>query len=116
MAGRTVKKMDGQPNRLRTIMLRFFVTESERDMIFKKMAQIKTKNLSAYLRKMAIDGYIFIEDFASRKSIAWELHKIGGNVNQIAMRVNSTRSVYEPDIKELRNEIEQIWQLLKSKL
>jgi hypothetical protein len=108
--------MAEQANRLRTIMLRFFVTEAERDMIFEKMAQIKTRNLSAYLRKMAIDGYIFVEDFASRKSIAWELHKIGGNVNQIAKRVNATGSVHEADIKELREEMEKIWQSLKSKL
>ena len=44
--------------RKRTIPLLFYVSEEERNMIRAKMEQYSTKNLSAYLRKMAIDGFV----------------------------------------------------------
>ena len=45
-------------NRKRDIQVKFRVTPQERDMIEAKMAQIGTTNMAAYLRKMAIDGYV----------------------------------------------------------
>ena len=44
--------------RRRTIPLMFYVTPEERDQIEAKMAQLGTNNMSAYLRKIAIDGYV----------------------------------------------------------
>ena len=44
------------PIRQRPIQVKFFVDEKELDLIKQKMAQLGTKNMSAYLRKMAIDG------------------------------------------------------------
>lgn len=45
-------------NRTRPVRIEFRVTEQERQLIQKKMEQLGTKNMGAYLRKMAIDGYI----------------------------------------------------------
>ena len=45
-------------NRKREIMLRFRVTPEERSMIEKRMVQLGTTNMAAYLRKIAIDGYV----------------------------------------------------------
>ena len=47
--------MDG---RKRTVQIKFRVTEAERDLILEKMKLVPTRNMEAYLRKMAIDGYI----------------------------------------------------------
>ena len=44
--------------RTRPIRIEFYVTEQERSLIQSKMAQLGTRNMGAYLRKMAIDGYI----------------------------------------------------------
>ena len=44
--------------RKRDIQLKFRVTPQEREMIETKMAQFGTTNMAAYLRKMAIDGYV----------------------------------------------------------
>ena len=44
--------------RTRPIRIEFCVTEQERSLIQNKMAQLGTRNMGAYLRKMAIDGYI----------------------------------------------------------
>ena len=46
------------PIRQRPIQVKFFVDEKELDLIKQKMAQMGTDNMSAYLRKMAIDGYV----------------------------------------------------------
>ncbi len=44
------------------------------------------------------------------------LGKIGGNINQIAKRINETRSIYQADIDEIKKEMEKLWQLQKSML
>lgn len=51
--------MDG---RKRTVQIKFRVTEAERDLILEKMKLIPTRNMAAYLRKIAIDGYIIQVD------------------------------------------------------
>ena len=49
-------------NRKRNIQMKFWVTEEEKRLIDEKMAQLPTKRYGAYLRKMAIDGYIIQVD------------------------------------------------------
>ena len=49
-------------NRKRPIVLRCPVTAEERALIEQKMAQLPTQRIGAYLRKMAIDGYIIYTD------------------------------------------------------
>ena len=98
-------------NRKRKIVLRCPVTEEERRLIEQKMAQIPTKHIGAYLRKMAIDGLIIYTDTSNIKEFTKELQAIGRNINQIAKRVNSTGSVYKEDIEEIRERLDEIWQL-----
>ena len=81
-------------NRTRNIVLRVPVTPEERALIQQKMAQLHTKNFSAYARKMLIDGYIVHMDTSDIRAQTAELQKIGVNVNQIARRINSTGTVY----------------------
>ena len=81
-------------NRTRNIVLRVPVTQEERALIQQKMAQLHTKNFSAYARKMLIDGYIVHMDTSDIRAQTAELQKIGVNVNQIARRINSTGTVY----------------------
>jgi len=72
--------MDG---RKRTVQIKFRVTEAERDLILEKMKLVPTRNMAAYLRKIAIDGYIIQIDHADIKAMTAEIQKIGVNVNQI---------------------------------
>ena len=97
--------------RKRTVQVKFRVTEAERDLILEKMKLIPTKNMAAYLRKIAIDGYIVQVDHSDIKAMTAEIQKIGVNINQIARRVNSTSSVYQEDIDELKGALAEIWQL-----
>jgi len=98
-------------NRKRPIILRCPVTAEERKLIEQKMAQLPTQRIGAYLRKMAIDGYIIQWDTDDIKAFTGELSAIGRNINQIAKRVNAGGSVYQADIQEIQERLEEIWQL-----
>ena len=100
----------------RTVQIKFRVTEAERDLIYEKMDLLGTNNLAAYMRKIAIDGYIINIDTADLKAIAAECQKIGVNINQIARRVNSTTRIYEQDFDEMKRWIAEIWRLLRLSL
>lgn len=108
---KNAKGSDAMVERKRDIQLKFYVTEQERFLITEKMKLLPTDNLGAYLRKMAIDGYIIQVDYSAIKEQTAEIQKIGVNVNQIARRVNSTGNVYEQDLKEIKGALEKIWQL-----
>ena len=98
-------------NRKRNIQMKFWVTEEEKQLINKKMAQLPTKRYGAYLRKMAIDGYIIQVDTTDIKEMTKALGAIGRNINQIAKRVNAGGPTYQADMEEIRERLEQIWQL-----
>ena len=98
-------------NRKRPIVLRCPVTAEERALIEQKMAQLPTQRIGAYLRKMAIDGYIIYTDTADIKAFTAELSAIGRNINQIAKKLNAGGSAYQADMDEIRERLDQIWQL-----
>ena len=98
-------------NRKRTIQMKFYVTEDEKRLIDEKMAQLPTRRYGAYLRKMAINGYIIYTDTADIKAFTKELSAIGRNINQIAKRVNAEGSAYKADMREIQERLDEIWQL-----
>ena len=100
-------------NRTRPARIEFRVTEQERQLIQKKLEQLGTKNMGAYLRKMAIDGYIIKADYTEQKKLAASVSRVAGNINQICRRINQTGHFYEDDIVELKAKQCEIWELLK---
>lgn len=102
--------------RKRTVQVKFRVTKEERALIEEKMKLIPTRNMAAYLRKMAIDGYIIQIDHTDIKAMTAEIQKIGVNINQIARRVNSTGSAYQEDIDEIKGALDEIWRLQRLSL
>ena len=85
------------------------VTEAERDLIAEKMAAAGILNREAYLRKMAMDGYVVRLDLADVRKMVLLLSNATNNLNQIAKRANERRSVYESDIKEIQANVEKLW-------
>ena len=75
-------------HRKRTVQLHFMVTEHERELIRQKMEQLGTNNLGAYLRKMAIDGYIVKLDLPELSELLSLLRRTSNNINQVARRVH----------------------------
>ena len=99
--------------RTRPIRIEFCVTEQERQLIQSKMAQLGTKNMGAYLRKMAIDGYIIKVDYTQQKKLAAAVSRVVSNINQICRRINSSGHLYAEDVAELKERQAEIWSLLK---
>ena len=89
-------------NRKRNIQMKFYVTEEEKRLIDEKMAQLPTRRYGAYLRKMAIDGYIIQLDTTDIKRMNAALSAIGRNINQIAKRLNAGGPAYQADMEEIR--------------
>ncbi len=98
-------------NRTRNIQIKFWVTEEERNLIKQKMALLPTQRIGAYMRKMAIDGLIIYTVTTNIKEMNKELQAIGKNINQIAKRVNSVSSIYDEDITEIKERLQEVWQL-----
>lgn len=98
-------------NRTRNVQIKFWVTEEEKNLIKQKMALLPTQRIGAYMRKMAIDGLIIYTDTTNIKEMNKELQAIGRNINQIAKRINSTYCAYDADIEELKERLQEIWQL-----
>lgn len=103
-------------NRKRPIVLRCPVTAEERKLIEQKMAQIPTKRIGAYLRKMAIDGYIIHTDTTDIKEMNQILGAISRNINQIAKRINYSGRIYSEDIEEIKKRMDEIWKLQRELL
>lgn len=97
-------------SRKRNVQIIFWVTEAERDMIEQKMAQVGTDNLSAYLRKIAIDGYIVKLDLPELREMISLLRRSSNNLNQIAKRLNETGRFYAADLEDMLRRQEQLWQ------
>ena len=81
-----------------------------------KMEQAGVKNRSAYIRKMAIDGYIIVLDLSDIKEVVRLLRINSNNLNQYAKKANETGSIYQQDIQQLKNQQEEIWVAVKDVL
>ena len=100
-------------DRTRPIRIEFCVTEQEKELIESKMAQLGTRNMGAYLRKMAIDGYIIKVDYTEQKKLAAAVSRAAANINHICRRINQTGHFYEDDAAELKEKVGEVWKLLK---
>ena len=89
----------------------FMVTDHEKELILEKMAQLGTKNMGAYLRKMAIDGYVVRLDLSDVAKLVSLLRRSSNNINQYARRAHETGSIYEADIEDIRQNHEQLWDM-----
>ena len=78
------------PKRKRDVPVLFWVSADEMELIQQKMAQFGTKNLSAYLRKMAVDGYVVQLDLPELKELVSLLRRSSNNLNQLTRKVHET--------------------------
>lgn len=94
----------------------FKVSPEEKAVIEKKMEQLGTHNQRAYLRKMAVDGYVIQVDMNDVRELAVLLRNCANNLNQIARRVNSTGNLYAEDIDDLKIKYGELWGAFSSLL
>lgn len=94
----------------------FLASKEEVERIHQKMEEIGIRSMGAYLRKMALDGYCINLELQDVKALVSLLRSCSNNLNQYAKRANETGSIYEVDIKDLQNRLEEIWLEMKEVL
>jgi len=97
------------PNREREVQLKFRVTPEERALIGRKMEQLGTTNMAAYLRKMAVDGYAVNLELPELREMVSLLRRSSNNLNQLTRRVHETGRFYDADLEELRQSYDGLW-------
>lgn len=100
--------------RYRKTPILFWVTDEEKGKIEKRMALVGSNNMSAFLRKMAIDGYVINFNIPEIKEIISLLRYSGNNINQIAKRVNATGMIFKNEIDEIQKIQSELWCKLDS--
>ena len=95
----------------RKTQLHFVVSEQELDRIRHRMEECGVANLSAFLRKMALDGYIIHLDMTELQELTRLLRICSNNLNQYAKRANEVGSVYAADVEDLHSRLDEIWEL-----
>lgn len=97
-------------NRNRGILLKFYVSEKELEQIRMKMEQYSTNNLSAYLRKIAIDGYVVNLELPELGEMISLLRRSSNNLNQLTKRVHETGRFYDANLEDLRRDYDGLWE------
>ena len=89
-----------------TIILRLSKTEKNR--IYEKMLSMGIRSLSAYIRKMALDGYCLNLDLPQLQRMAYLLQMCSNNLNQYAKRANESGKIYATDMEDLRQRLDEL--------
>ena len=101
------------PKRKRDVQVNFRVSPEELALIEQKMSQVGTKNREAYLRKMALDGYVVQLDLPELKELVSLLRRSSNNLNQLTRKVHETGRVYDADLEDIAQRQEQLWEGVK---
>ena len=97
------------PTRKREVQLNFRVSPEELALIEQKMAQLGTKNREAYLRKMALDGYVVRLELPELKELVSLMRYSSNNLNQLTRRVHETGRIYDADLEDITHRQEALW-------
>lgn len=93
----------------KSVRVEFVMSEQEAELVKGRMAELGITNLSAYLRKMAVDGYIIHLDMSDIQEMIRLLRICSNNLNQYARRANETGNVYAADVDDLRTRLDGLW-------
>lgn len=93
----------------KSVRVEFVMSEQEAELVKEHMAEMGITNLSAYLRKMAVDGYIIHLDMSDIQEMIRLLRICSNNLNQYTRRANETSSVYAADVEDLRTRLDDLW-------
>ena len=74
----------------------------EVEMIHDRMKEAGVQNMSAFIRKMVLNGYMIIPEWPELKGVLSLHSRISNNLNQYAKKANETGNIYREDIAELK--------------
>lgn len=99
--------MEEGRKRNQSVLLRF--SNAEMDFLQLKMREAGIRNREAYLRKMALDGYIINIDFSELKELINAFNRVGNNLNQIAKVANTYGEVSMTEVNKFWNETNRLF-------
>ncbi|MDO4553643.1 MAG: plasmid mobilization relaxosome protein MobC [Lachnospiraceae bacterium] len=102
--------------RTRNNPVQFYLNDDEQYILDQKFHLSGMRSKSAFLRKLILYGFVYDVDYSHIREMNALLGNIGGNLNQIAKRVNTTNTIYKRDMEDIKELMNQIWQLQKSML
>ena len=85
--------------------------QSDIDKIRRRMDEAGIRNMSAYMRKMAIDGYVVNLDLSDVKELVRLLRYCSNNINQYAKKANESGKVYRADVEDIKRRQERLWDM-----
>ncbi len=91
-------------------MISVRLTDEEERRVKEKMAQLGIQSISAYVRKMALDGYCVKLETKDIKEMVSLLRYCSNNLNQYAKKANGLGVVYQADIKDIQKRLDEIWE------
>ena len=80
------------------------------------MASLGVQNMSAYIRKMALNGYVLHVDLAPVKELVSLLRRCSNNINQVAIQANTYGGIYPEEIAQLQKDYAALWEPLSDLL
>lgn len=95
--------------RKKDVPVLFWVSKEEMELIKQKMLSFGTQNLSAYLRKMAIDGYVIKLDLPELKELISLMRRNSNNLNQLTRKVHQTGHIYNNDLEYISKQQDDLW-------
>ena len=95
--------------RKREIQLKFRVTPEEQALIGERMAEAGISNMGAYIRKMALNGYVLHVDLSNIRELVSLQRRCANNLNQVAIHVNTYGGIYPDEIKALQRDYADLW-------
>ncbi|BAL00436.1 hypothetical protein OBV_32370 [Oscillibacter valericigenes Sjm18-20] len=102
--------------RLRPAHLHVMVSEEEQALIVQRMAEAGIRNMGAYMRKMALNGYVLNVDLAPVRELVSLQRRCSNNLNQVAIQANTYGGVYHEEIKTLQKDYAALWEPLSDLL
>ena len=95
--------------RRRPIHLHVMVSEEEQALIRERMAEAGIRNMGAYMRKMALNGYVLHVDLSPVRELVSLQRRCSNNLNQVAIQANTYGGIYPEEIKSLQRDYEKLW-------
>ena len=103
-------------NRTRTNRNEVYLSDDEQYILNEKFKLSDMKSKAAFLRKLILYGYVYEVDYTYLRNYNTELGRISSSLNQIAKRINSTDHIYQEDMQEVKELMNQVWHTQKSML
>ena len=85
------------------------VSEEEQALIQERMAEAGIRNMGAYMRKMALSGYVLHVDLSPVRELVSLQRRCSNNLNQVAIQANTYGAIYPEELAALQRDYAALW-------